>query len=146
MLIGAPAAKIKYLWQLCVNAELNYFLYFVQYYDRPPLERNLFHDVVYVLPLSQMLIGAPAAKIKYLWQLCIHAELNYYLYDVRYFDRPPFDPMTYVLSPLQMLIGAPAADIERLWQLCINAEPNYGTLWFHCKNSVLLTTRQVRIG
>ena len=35
------------------------------------------------------------------------------------------------------------ADVERLWQLCINAEPNYGTLWFHCKTSVLLTTRQV---
>ena len=34
-------------------------------------------------------------------------------------------------------------DLERLWQLCINAEPNYGTLWFHCKTSVLLTTRQV---
>lgn len=33
--------------------------------------------------------------------------------------------------------------LERLWQLCINAEPNYGTLWFHCKTSVLLTTRQV---
>jgi len=44
---------------------------------------------------------------------------------------------------LHMLIGAPEEDIERLWQLCINAEPNYGTLWFHCKSSVLLTTRQV---
>jgi len=33
--------------------------------------------------------------------------------------------------------------LDRLWQLCINAEPNYGTLWFHCKTSALLTTRQV---
>jgi len=44
---------------------------------------------------------------------------------------------------LQMLTGAPDDAVERLWQLCINAEPNYGTLWFHCKTSVLLTTRQV---
>jgi la-related protein 1 len=42
-----------------------------------------------------------------------------------------------------MLIGAPESEVERLWQLCVNAEPNYGTLWFHCKNSVLLTTRHV---
>lgn len=45
--------------------------------------------------------------------------------------------------PLQMLIGAPESEMERLWQLCVNAEPNYGTLWFHCKSTVLLTTRQV---
>lgn len=44
---------------------------------------------------------------------------------------------------LQMLVGSPDASVERLWQLCINAEPNYGVLWFHCKSSVLLTTRQV---
>jgi len=44
---------------------------------------------------------------------------------------------------LHMLTQAPEEDIERLWQLCINAEPNYGTLWFHCKTSVLLTPRQV---
>lgn len=44
---------------------------------------------------------------------------------------------------LQMLLGSPEAEVERLWQLCVNAEPNYGTLWFHCKSSVLLTTRQV---
>ena len=43
---------------------------------------------------------------------------------------------------LQMLVGSPDASVERLWQLCINAEPNYGVLWFHCKSSVLLTTRQ----
>ena len=42
-----------------------------------------------------------------------------------------------------MLLGSPEAEVERLWQLCVNAEPNYGTLWFHCKSSVLLTTRQV---
>jgi len=47
---------------------------------------------------------------------------------------------------LQMLMKAPEEEIERLWQLCINAEPNYGTLWFHCKSSVLLTTRQVMQG
>ena len=47
------------------------------------------------------------------------------------------------LMRLQMLLGSPAEEAERLWQLCINAEPNYGTLWFHCKVSVLLTTRQV---
>ena len=48
---------------------------------------------------------------------------------------------------LLMLLNKPAdeleRDLERLWQLCINAEPNYGALWFHCKTSVLLTTRQV---
>ena len=44
---------------------------------------------------------------------------------------------------LQMLVHSPEAAVERLWQLCINAEPNYGALWFHCKTSVLLTTRQV---
>lgn len=44
---------------------------------------------------------------------------------------------------LQMLVSSPEAAVERLWQLCINAEPNYGVLWFHCKTSVLLTTRQV---
>ena len=44
---------------------------------------------------------------------------------------------------LQTLVGAPPEQIERLWQLCINAEPNYGTLWFHCKTSVLHSTRQV---
>ena len=44
---------------------------------------------------------------------------------------------------LQMLVASPEAAVERLWQLCINAEPNYGVLWFHCKPSVLLTTRQV---
>jgi len=44
---------------------------------------------------------------------------------------------------LQMLLHSPDAAVERLWQLCINAEPNYGVLWFHCKSSVLLTTRQV---
>ena len=44
---------------------------------------------------------------------------------------------------LQMLVCSPEAAVERLWQLCINAEPNYGVLWFHCKTSVLLTTRQV---
>ena len=44
---------------------------------------------------------------------------------------------------LQMLTNADAAQIERLWQLCINAEPNYGTLWFYCKSTPLLSTRQV---
>jgi len=44
---------------------------------------------------------------------------------------------------LQMLTRAAEAQVERLWQLCINAEPNYGTLWFHCKASPLLSTRQV---
>ena len=44
---------------------------------------------------------------------------------------------------LQHLLGASEESIDRLWQLCINAEPNYGTLWFHCKGSVLHTTRQV---
>jgi tetratricopeptide (TPR) repeat protein len=31
-------------------------------------------------------------------------------------------------------------DIE---QLCVNADPNYGPLWFHCKENVLDSTRQV---
>jgi len=44
---------------------------------------------------------------------------------------------------LQMLIGVTDDEVERLWQQCINAEPNYGTLWFHSKTSMLLTTRQV---
>ena len=44
---------------------------------------------------------------------------------------------------LQHLLGASEVSVDRLWQLCINAEPNYGTLWFHCKGSVLHTTRQV---
>ena len=44
---------------------------------------------------------------------------------------------------LQHLLGASEESVDRLWQLCINAEPNYGTLWFHCKGSVLHTTRQV---
>jgi len=44
---------------------------------------------------------------------------------------------------LQALTRASSEQIERLWQLCINAEPNYGTLWFHCKPSVLFSTRQV---
>ena len=44
---------------------------------------------------------------------------------------------------LEMLTQAPETALERLWQLCINAEPNYGTLWFHCKASPLLLTRQV---
>lgn len=48
---------------------------------------------------------------------------------------------------LLMLLDSPRdvleRDLERLWQLCINAEPNYGTLWFHCKTSVLMTTRHV---
>ena len=43
----------------------------------------------------------------------------------------------------QLCLGALLRRLDRLWQLCINAEPNYGTLWFHCKVSVLLTTRQV---
>ena len=45
-----------------------------------------------------------------------------------------------------MLLGGKnhnSGDVERLWKLCINAEPNYGTLWFHCKSSMLFTTRQV---
>jgi len=44
---------------------------------------------------------------------------------------------------LEALTNAPESRIERLWQLCINAEPNYGTLWFYCKASQLLSTRQV---
>uniref|UniRef100_A0A6T8Z5T3 Uncharacterized protein n=1 Tax=Haptolina ericina TaxID=156174 RepID=A0A6T8Z5T3_9EUKA len=75
----------------------------------------------------------------------LHAARQFLDYAIEF--TPQYGDSFIEYLRLLMLLDAPRhqleQQLERLWQLCINAEPNYGTLWFHCKTSVLLTTRQV---
>jgi len=74
---------------------------------------------------------------------CFNLEAAHNFLDFAIEFTPQYGDSFIEYLRLMMLVGAPDADVERLWQLCINAEPNYGTLWFHSKRTVLLTTRQV---
>lgn len=44
---------------------------------------------------------------------------------------------------LELLEKGPLASIGAVEQACVNADPNYGTLWLHCKQHPLDSTRQV---
>jgi la-related protein 1 len=54
--------------------------------------------------------------------------------------RGPYDDSTHYNGEEIRPFDNAHYDIE---QLCVNADPNYGPLWFHCKENVLDSTRQV---